>query len=920
MCIGATLVLVAATLCASPTPGTAQQTRPTPTSENTDLAAVAAPRVGAVQIDGRLDEPAWRKATPITRFRQTQPTEGSPASDSMEVRFLYDEEALYIGARMYDSLGKPGVHARLARRDQLLTVQGNNGTGAPSVTSDILVIHLDTYHDRLGESVFLLNPRAVKGDAISVGGSNLDPSWDPVWTGAAHVDSLGWTAELRIPFSQLRFSRAAIQTWGLQIERFIDRLNEWDVWAYWRRDENGGPVKYGSLTGIRVDHHPRSFELLPYLLTSDRRKAPVSGDPFHPASAVAYRAGADLRYLLTSNLTLDATINPDFGQVEADPAVVNLSAFETFFPEKRPFFIAGAGAFSFGSFNCYFCSNTSNISVFYSRRIGRPPQLGDYVSSLAQYEDIPDASTILGAAKITGRTASGYTVGILDAVTNREVAQYRTNLAAPTLSQPVEPLTNYFVGRLRHDFNNGNTVVGGVLTSTARRLNDPVVRDSLREHAEALGADVRHYWQDRTYSVRSQVVVSNVGGSAASIARTMRSSAHYFQRPDRSTSGDGLFSARYDTTATALRGYAFYARIAKEAGAWLWEVADNARSPGFEVNDLSYLDRADWNWMSANLVRQWTVPGRWYRNIWTSVGGQQQFNYQGDRTDLQGQLFYSMELLNYWNWRSFYIHHPVVYDDRATRGGPVVEHAGYDDASVSLTSDNRQRVVFGVSAARSTGIGDLNSFLNLTPSATVKFGPNINVDFSPTYAHGRGTQYVTSVLDPTATTFYGTRYVFSRIAQTSLSLDTRLNITFTPTLTLEMYVQPFFASGRYYDFEEYAAPRTLRKVVYGRDAGAITPQHDASGVLTGYTVDPDGQGPARPFTLSNPNFSVRSLRGNAVLRWEYRPGSTLFLVWQQSRFGSGTEGTFDLTRDRALLFRDPPVNIIQLKVNYWLGT
>ncbi len=677
--------------------------------------------------------------------------------------------------------------------------------------------------------------------------------------------------------------------------------------------------KYGSLSGITVEHRPRSLELLPYVLSGSRFARAASGDPFHSSPEMTRRVGADVRYLLTSNLTLDATVNPDFGQVEADPAVVNLSAFETYFPEKRPFFVAGAGAFSFGSFNCYFCSNTSNLGVFYSRRIGRAPQLGSYVDGLAQFEDNPGSSTILGAAKITGRTSSGFTVGFLDAVTSSEAAHFQTSTGSPRLVQQVEPLTNYFLGRVRRDFNDGNTVIGAVLTSALRRLDDPLLRDSLRQHGEAVGADVRHYWAGQRYSLRSQFVVSDVVGSPSAITRTMESSAHYFQRPDRTETGDGLFSARYDRAATQLRGYGYYARLAKESGDWLWEVANNIRSPGFEVNDLSFLSRADYNWMNANVVRQWTVPGRWYRNIWTSLGGQQQFDYQGMRTDLQGQSFYSMQLPNFWKVNTSYIHHPVVYDDRATRGGPTVKRTGYNDIGFGISGDNRRQLVLGLNGEHATSVGEAGSSLYLTPNATLKFGSNTSVNFAPSYSHSRGTQYVMRQDDPTANAFYGRRNVFARIDQRSLSLDTRLNVTFTPSLTLELYAQPFVANGRYSSFEEFAAPRELRKVVYGRDVGAITEQRDVDGALTGYLVDPDGAGPAESFVISNPDFSLRSLRGNAVLRWEFRPGSTLFLVWQQTRAGSSSAGTFDLSRDRALILADRPINVFQLKVNYWIG-
>ena len=383
--------------------------------------ATSARREGNVAIDGRLDEGAWSRATPITEFRQYQPAEGAPASVATEVRILYDDEALYVGARMRDPAGAAGVRAPLARRDQLLAADGNNGS-FNSLTTDKLAIALDPYHNHLDEAWFEVNPAGVRGESF-----NGDGSWDPVWEAAAHVDAEGWTAEMRIPYSQLRFSRDAQQTWGLQIWRFTDRLAERDMWSYWRRNASGGPAFYGHLEGLTIGERPRQLELLPYVVSRGQFKYAPPGDPYHTNRDLGVSAGGDLKYLLTSTLTLDATFNPDFGQVEVDPASVNLSAYETFYDEKRPFFVAGRSAFSFGGMSCYFCSNTSGLGVFYSRRIGRPPQLNGYVDDTAKYADMPDNATILGAAKITGRTKGGYTVGLLDAVANRETARFVAN-------------------------------------------------------------------------------------------------------------------------------------------------------------------------------------------------------------------------------------------------------------------------------------------------------------------------------------------------------------------------------------------------------------------------------------------------------------------------------------------------------------
>jgi len=448
--------------------------------------ASAARREAEVAVDGRLDDVAWQRAAPSTEFRQYQPDEGAPASLPMEVRILYDDQALYIGARM----SQPGgVVAPLARRDQLLDADGNNGS-FNSLTTDKLVVLLDPYHNHLDEAWFEVNPAGVKGDQF-----NGDPSWDPIWEAAARVEADGWTAELRIPFSQLRFSPEGGQTWGLQVWRYIDSLNEQDMWSFRGRNEPGGPAFWGHLASLEIGRQPRQLELLPYVVTGSASERAASGDPYHDGRATRFGVGGDLKYLLTSNLTLDATFNPDFGQVEVDPASLNLSAYETFYAEQRPFFIAGASAFRFGGMRCMFCSNSSSLSAFYSRRIGRPPQLQDQVDDVAEFHDTPENTAILAAAKITGRTQNGYTIGVLNAVTGRERARYLTEAGGEEQTQLVEPLSNYFVGRVKKEFRGGATTFGGIFTSVARQAGDELVQANLRSHAEAAGFDWLHTWR-----------------------------------------------------------------------------------------------------------------------------------------------------------------------------------------------------------------------------------------------------------------------------------------------------------------------------------------------------------------------------------------------------------------------------------------
>ena len=894
-------VLVVALPAAAQTPAAPEAALPS---------AASARRPSPITIDGRVDEAAWAAATPITQFKQRQPTEGAAAMLATEIRILYDDEALYVGARMSEPMGPAGIRAPLARRDQLLAANGNNGS-FNSLTTDKLAIVLDPYHNHLDEVWFEINPAGVRGDMF-----NGDPSWDPVWEGATQITADGWTAEMRIPYSQLRFASQPVQTWGLQLWRFVDRLNEQDQWSFRRRNESSGPAYFGHLEGIAIARAPRQAELLPYVVSRAQSKYADPRDPYRGCTRTNLNSGADIKYNLTSSLTLDATIHPDFGQVEVDPALLNLSAYEVSFDEKRPFFIANRSAFSFGGLNCINCNNASSLGAFYSRRIGRPPQLNGLVTGAAAYADTPDEATILGAAKITGRTNNGYTIGIMDALTSREQARYLTTLGGPERTQTVEPMSNYFVGRLKKEFRGGATTVGGIVTSAVRALEgDTVLTNALRSTATATGLDWSHAWSNRVYRWRGTLMASDVRGSSQAIARTQRSPTHYYQRPDREVTSDGLFSTRYDTTATSMRGYGLYTRLAKESGNWIWELQQNWRSPGFEVNDLSIISRVDYRWMNGNIARLWLTPGRFYRSAFLSYGGQQQFNYDGLRTDLEQYAFNSIEFPNYWVMRAYYQRSHDVQDDRLSRGGPALGTVGYDYYQLGVSTDPRSVAVWNVQSGIAVGFDGTRSW-NLRPSVAVKPAGNVFLQISPTWNWSQdGGQYVTSVKDPTSTAFSGSRYVFGYITTRTLSVETRLNWTIRPTLTMQLFAQPFVASGNYERFREFAAPRTNRKRDYGRDLGTI----ERNAATARYTVDPDGAGPATAFSFGDPNFTSRSLRGTAVLRWEYRPGSTMFFVWTQQRAGNDTSGDLDFRRDAGALLADRPDNVFLVKATYWLG-
>ncbi|HEX2724147.1 MAG TPA: DUF5916 domain-containing protein, partial [Gemmatimonadaceae bacterium] len=619
--------------------------------------ATAVRLTSGVTVDGKLDEEVWRTGPAMSEFRQSQPNEGKPATQRTEVRFAYDDQAIYVGARMFDSLGARGVVTRLLRRDALTEND-----------SDILQLTFDSYHDHSSRFIFWVNPSGSKRDGTG------DPTWDPVWEAGTQIDSAGWTAEIRIPFNQLNFSRETDQTWGIQVIRFVHRLNERSHFAWWPSNEVGGAQRYGHLEGIKISERPRGMELLPYTVSRGRYiRPPDPANPFTKKRDIDYRAGGDLKYRLTSNLTLNATFNPDFGQVEVDPAVVNLSAFETFFSEKRPFFIEGQNAFGFGNFSCFFCSNVSNLGLFYTRRIGRSPQLfpsGTYV-------DQPENAAIIAAGKVTGRTKSNYVVGLLDAVTRKELASVinvnPTTGERRSFKAEVEPLTNYFVGRARKEIQGGAHSFGGIFTSVDRFSSDSLVDARLPGNARSAGIDWFTSWKNRTYSFMGQYALSDVRGSTLAMQRTQRSSARYFQRPDRSPGGNGLFSDELDPDATRLTGYGGYARVAKDGGTWLWEGMVNYRSPGFEVNDIAFNTLSDYVYANINLARSVTKPGPIFRNYFAVIGAQQQVNYDGDLTDREFSAGMFTQLRNFWQANAFVIRTPKVLDDRLLRGGPVVQ-------------------------------------------------------------------------------------------------------------------------------------------------------------------------------------------------------------------------------------------------------
>src|SRR6267143_2881068 len=852
---------------------------------------------GYINIDGKLNEPAWTSAPPATDFTQSYPQVGAKATDPTEVRILYDDDALYVGVRMFDSRADL-IAAQLARRD------------ATGIYSDWLHVMVDSYHDRRTSFRFSVNPRAVQKDVLEFDDNRgEDLNWDAVWQVATLVDSAGWTAEYRIPFSQLRFGSVPPGTerlWGIQIMRDVARRNERDSWSPWKTTDPGFVSLEGDLAGIVDIPTPRRLEVMPYVSAKLTRVPGDPANPFYHANDAKPSAGLDLKYGLPSGLTLTATVNPDFGQVEVDPAVVNLSAFETFFPEKRPFFVEGANMFKIGSINGG--PSYGSQQIFYSRRIGRSPQRfpgGVFV-------DAPDATTILGAGKLTGKVGA-WSVGLLNAVTAKEKARVldATNVESTTA---VEPLTNYFVGRMSHEFREGNTILSLGGTAVNRDLSDTVFKNLLRTSADVGSLDFEHRWANKQWSITGALSESRIAGSRPVIRNAELSSARYYQRPDADYLG-------VDTTANSLRGSSVKLGLNK-SGTWSFSATVKDVNPGFEVNDLGFMGRVDYRNLGSGASYNNQEPGKLLRAFNLFAGTNHAWNHGGDKI---WTSFFNQVTLNFTNLWSVYAggeYDPSAIDDRLTRGGPRGRQPTQYGGWTQINTDQRKTVSYIMNAFyyadQDHGYSkDLSIGLDGRPSSSIR------VTFSPELSLFHNTiQFVRAATDPLATSTYSRRYVFADLHQTTLSATTRVEWTLSPLLSFQLYAQPFASAGRFNGFKELAAPATRTYNVYGRDnASTVTPTTDpATGKIVSYTVDPDGPvGAAPSFSITNPDFRTHSLRGNAVVRWEYKPGSALFFVWQQQRKDFlPFEGDFRTGRETRGIFGRPS-NVFLVKATYWFA-
>lgn len=864
---------------------------------NKEVVAVRIPK--PIVVDGILDENIYQGIS-YSDFIQYEPFNGARASEKTDMWIAYDDEAIYVGARMWDSQ-PDSIVGRVGRRDAYLN-------------ADIFEVIIDSYYDRRTGFSFQINPAGSIRDEVYFNDTWTDDSWDGIWEGKSRIDAQGWTAEMRIPYSQLRFGEKEVHTWGFLPTRYIQRRGEWDYFVYFPLDENGAMSRAADLTNIRDINPPKRREITPYITTGYGHLRTEERNAFSEGQETNLDLGADIKLGIGANLTVDATINPDFGQVEADPSSINLSDHETFYSEKRPFFVEGRSIFNFGN-----SGPTNNMSVnfseprfFYSRRIGRAPQGGvsaDY-DSLAS----PSATRILGAAKISGKIGDDWSVGGITTLTNRERAEYYDE--GQIQKQQVEPYTSYNLIRTQKQMDDGRYGVGLMGTFTHRFMDgisllgeldtDHSSAEILSDQSIGLGIDGWAFLgENKDWALGGWAGFSEVQGSVERMLSLQQNSSHYYQRPDAD-------HKEVDSSLTSLTGHSGRINLNKESGNVLVNLALGWISPGFETNDLGLTWGTDVINKHISLGYRWIERGTYLRSANASILYANNHDFSGLRTS---DVIFAMSNMRFNNFWSLNLNGGYGFENIGVtelRGGPRVIGTGEYFFGAGLNSDYRKNI----SGFTSLDLGydiDGGSEIGLSLHMNFKLNSGINLSLGPAiFRETDMTQYITRIDDPTNTVMYGKRYVVAQLDQTVTSADLRIDYPISPRFTLEGYFQPFIAVGSYSNFKEYVRPESNEFLVYGEDGSSIE-------YGDGYVIDPTGGNADDEFTISNPDFNFKALVGTLVLRWEFSPGSTMYMVWTHNGTNFEDPGDFSLGRDLKNLANADADDVFALKLSYWFG-
>jgi len=845
-----------------------------------------------IHVDGLLSETVWRNTSKEGDFTQRSPEDGVIPFNATYFTVVYDEENLYFGVWANDS-DPENIDAILTRRDE----------GSPS---DWVYVSIDSFNDNRTAFEFGLNAAGVKQDLRRFDDDNLDYDWDGVWEGEVHRTPDGWTAEFEIPFRELRFNTGDNMVWGLQVYREFPRnSDELSVWNYWSKEDAGFVSNYGKLTALRDIKSEKPLYLIPYVVGKNHINSELKDFYHSQRYDLLANTGADVRYSFGNGLTLNATINPDFGQVESDPADFNLTEFETYFSEKRPFFVEGGNILKFSM--GFGDGDNGNNTLVYSRRIGSTPF--GYVSSV---EDSISATNpvfvdILTAVKLTGKTEDGLSLGLMDAVTNEERAI--KHLADGTSEKvTVEPLTNYHISRLQKDFRDGQTVIGGIITAVNRNLEDTGFENDLHKSAYSGGLDMTHEFFDRNFYLQSALSFSRVAGTVTAITNTQMSSARYFQRPD----ADHL---SLDTTATSLSGYSVKLIGGKSRGHYQGAIGILASSPGFEVNDLGFNRNSDYYMQFIWLAyRQWN-PGNYLKTLNININQGVSGDFAPEINSFGGNINFNTTLLSNAGFGGGINANAPGFSTTLLRGGPAIATPANGSFWINYWTDWRAPVSYDVSTSYFSNTdkvhsADISQGISLRPWDNFQISLNMGINkFSDTWAWRGKAWDENDVI----------HYIFSDLDQSTILFTMRTNYTITTSLSLQFYSQYYSTAGKYSGFREADQVRErnfdsrLKKLKYAELEFGETTQlslNNFSEIRYSFYNGLDG------------DFTYQQFRSNLVLRWEFQTGSMVYFVWSNGytnsmdRYLTADAGNFDLGQNMKDLWKTPGDNVLLIKFSY----
>lgn len=838
-------------------------------------------------IDGKLDDPVWEQVAWGTDFHQREPDDSAPVTQETAFKILYDNRYIYVAWRAYDT-SPDKIEARMGRRDQF--------------PGDWVEINFDSFNDKRTAFSFSASASGVRGDEfISGDGNNWDSSWNPFWFFKSQMDDEGYTVEARIPFSQLRFGKGEVQEWGLQVNRNLFRNQESSSWASIKQTQPGWVSRFGKLKGFEGIKPRKPLELQPYVLGQVRTGGGYSDeDPFGRKTEERLSVGLDGRVGLTNDIAVDFTINPDFGQVEADPGAINLDGFQIFFREQRPFFIENRNIFDYSITSAEAGGPYNNDLVFYSRRIGGSPSRRVRENTgVGRFVQQPENTTILGAAKVSGKTQQGLSLGLLSSFTQREFATIIDSRGE--FKEEVEPFSSYNVGRVQQDFNNRQSTIGVIMTRVDRDLQTDQL-DFLHNKATTGGVDLVHRWKDRAWQLQANMVFSDVRGSQEAITRTQRAFEHNFQRPDANHLG-------VDTSKTSLQGTGGTVSIGEFNGNWVFQAGATYRSPGLELNDIGFLTNTDQINFYAWGARRWRNPTKWFNRLQWNQNIYMGWDFAGNSLNRSYNTNVWGQTRKFNNFNVFVNLEQQDINKNALRGGPLLRRTPGWYTGAGMGTDYRKRfnayfnVSYGSSYDNNVYGGDIGVDIEYQPIDA------LSLYFGPSYGWGgRQDQYFDQQQDDGRTA-----YLHGSIKRQTLSLTLRATVNITPDFTIQYYGQPFVARGVYDDFKNVADPLAKK---FDDRFRSFTENEITFDEASGRYFVNDDDDPEADFEFFSPDFNFLQFRSNLVVRWEYRPSSTLFLVWAQGLVGNASPGKDVLDALSDDLFGNDVRNTFLVKATY----